>query len=482
METELQDISTDSQGAAESTAADSSPVTETSGESLASVTGTEEAQSAQVAQTEVDPLEGVPSTEELAKLVEQKVPHSKALARLRPAYEGLKSQLAEYKALDSWKPLVETVGDPQLAQSSYELISSIHTPSEESLSGFTAVPFLQRIEQESPGTLNQIYADISAFPITDEQGQPTTVVREMYKAHGLNPDRIDEYRNIDKLRASGVVTEVELGKVPEQYRDAFKSMSQAAREDLLDLMDSKPLVAEEQLRNARSALEAQQFRERDEQAKAAQTKAEETQFQQRVEQAVTTDVTTKVKSWNDSIHQNLSSQWKPFGEDAGANGLEYAKVLSVLATLQSPAYRFVAEQALKQVGASIEGFDDLANQWQAARSKFVVFSEMKDQWQAKRAESEASLAEQRLLIKLNDYALKLAEHKGNGLAAVSQQTATQLAAAQGRFVPSGNGQTQQGFQNPYEQNPHPVGSQEYYAFNRKVDREYQLTNASVFSG
>jgi hypothetical protein len=105
---------------------------------------------------------------------------------------------------------------------------------------------------------------------------------------------------------------------------------------------------------------------------------------------------------------------------------------------------------------------------------------MKDQWQARRAESEASLAEQRILLKLKDYALKLAEAKGDGLAQQSQQTATQLAAAQSRFVPAGNGQTQQGFQNPYEQNPHPVGSQEYYAFNRKVDKEYSLTNASVF--
>lgn len=477
METELQDVASSSQDAAASTATDSSPVVETSGESPGSVTATEEAPGAQV---EVDPLEGVPSTEELQRLVEQKVPHSEALARLRPAYEGLKTQLAEYKPLDSWKPLVETIGDPQLAQSSYELVSSIHTPSDQSLSGFTSVPFLQRIEQESPGTLNQIYADISAFPITDEQGNPTTVVREMYKAHGLNPDRVDEYRNIDKLRASGVVTEVELGKVPEQYREAFKSMSQAAREDLLDLMDSKPLVAEEQLRNARSALEAQQFRERDEQKQADQKQADETAFQLRLEAAVTTDVTTRVKSWTASIHQNLSSQWKPFGEDAGANSLEYAKVLSVLATLQSPAYRFVAEEALKSVGVSLDNFDDLANQWQAARSRYVVLSEMKDQWQARRAESEASLAEQRLLIKLNDYALRLAQAKSNGLTQQSQQTATQLAAAQGRFVPAGNGQAQSGFTNPYEQNPHPVGSQEYYAFNRKIDKEYSLTNASVF--
>lgn len=83
---------------------------------------------------------------------------------------------------------------------------------------------------------------------------------------------------------------------------------------------------------------------------------------------------------------------------------------------------------------------------------------------------------------MNDYALKLAQVSGSRLQAQAQQATNQLAAATGRFVPAGNGTTQQGFQNPYEQNPHPIGSQEYYAFNRKVDREYNLTGASMFGG
>lgn len=408
-------------------------------------------------------------------------PHVQAIVQLRQELRARNQVVDSYKPLDDWKPVVEAVGDPTLAQSAYELISAIHTPSEENPSRFTTVPFLNQIEEQSPGTINQMFSEMLAFQIADEHGQPTTVVRELYKAHGLNPDRIDEYRNIDNLRASGIVTEADLGKIPEQYRDAFKSMSQAAREDLLDLIDTKPLVAEEQLRNAQQALEIRQIRERDEKAAATKAEADQRAFEQQVREAVETDVTTKIQSWSNSIHQNLSSQWKPSTDDA-ANSLEYAKVLSTLATLQHPGYRFIAEGALKAVGASLEGFDDLVTQWQDARSRYVTFNQMKDTWQAKRAESDASRAEQRILIKLNDYALKLAQVGGNRLAAQAQQTASQVAAASARFVPNGNGNTQEGFQNPYEQNPYQMGTQEYREFNKKIDREYGLTHGAMFNG
>jgi hypothetical protein len=486
METATADVEVESQTSASTEAAESSTAAGTSGEQQPSVTGTEAvsaAQSAQPAQTtqEVDPLEGVPTVEELQQLVQQKVPHSEALARLRPAYEGLKGQYGELQtSFEPWKPVVETIGDPQLAQSAYELISSIHTPSPENPSGFTSRPFLEKIEQESPGTIDQIFAEICSFPL-DIDGQRTTVVRELYKAHGLNPDRIDDYRNIDSLRASGVVTDADLNRIPEQYRDAFKSMSQAAREDLLGLLDASPVLAEEHLRNAKHALDAQQFRERDEQTKAEQAKAAQQQFEQQVSQAVTQDIQTEVESISNSIHQSLSSQWKPSTDEA-QNSLEYAKILSTIATLQNPGYRFVAEKALKAADANIDGIDDLINQWVERRSAYTTYTQMGDQWQAKRALSESSLAKQKLLIKLNDYALKLAQFSGNRLQSASQQTVNQLETASSRFVPNGNGNQQQGMTNPYAQNPHTIGSPEYYAFNRKVDREFQLTNASAYGG
>jgi hypothetical protein len=65
------------------------------------------------------------------------------------------------------------------------------------------------------------------------------------------------------------------------------------------------------------------------------------------------------------------------------------------------------------------------------------------------------------------------------VAAQASQQAGQLQAATARFVPSGS-QAQQGSTNPYEDNPYPIGSQEYFAYNRRLDKEYKLTGASMF--
>jgi hypothetical protein len=494
MEAELQDVASTPEAASTEVVDSSTTVMETSGESQGSVTATDAAQqSTQAAQTttEIDPLEGVPSEDELSKLVEQKVPYSEALARLRPAYEGLKTKLAEYEPLEPWKAVAQAVPDPALAQSSYELVNALYTPSTENPSGFDPRPFLEQVEKDSPGTVDQLFATICSFPVNVD-GQMTTVVRELYKAHGLNPDRIDDYRNIDNLRASGIVTEADLAKIPEKYHEAFKALPEDARTDILALKESNPALADQYLRNAERSMASEKFETQQREREQQEHERQEQQLAQQVENAVTQAVYGKIETWSGSIHQSLSSQWKPSTDEA-INDLEYSKVLGTLAALQSPApaYRAIAEKALKAAGGSLEWvdklgnpqtFDGLINKWQTAFSAAVTYEQLGQQNSipGKRAASEASQAEQRLLIKLNDYALKLAQPTSSRIADASTQQASQLAAASSRFVPAGNGTTQQWFENPYSQNPHPVGSPDYYAFNRKIDREYNLTNASVY--
>lgn len=480
-----QDVSTDTVGAADSTVADPSTAQQTAGDSQGGVNATAEAQTGtQQGQVETDPLQDVPTVEELTKLAEQKIPHAAALARLRPAYEGLKTQLGEYQSLEPWKQVATTIGDPALAQSAHELVSAIHTPSQDFQNfpgGYDPTPFLQKIDQESPGTAATMFSALLRFPDTDPQGGKSTVVREFLRDLGLEPDRMDDYRNIDKLRASsGVVTAADLAKISAPYHDAFKGMSQAAQEEILDLLDDSPALAEEYLRNAERARASERFEQEHKDREAQARQEEETKLHQRIETSVQNDITAEVKALSDSIHQSLSSQWKPSSDDA-VNSLEYAKILSTIATLQNPAYRFVAEQALKSVGVDLAGFDDLANRWLERRSAYVTFNQTGDKWQSQRALSDATLARQQMLVKLNNYALRLAKAGGDRLQSAASQVEQSLAAASGRFVPNGNGNgAQGGFQNPYAQNPHQVGSQEYYAFNRNVDKQFKLDNASVF--
>lgn len=410
-------------------------------------------------------------------------PHVQAIIQMRGELRARDKSIDEYKPLEPWKEIASTIGDPTLAKSSYELVSAIHTPETQNPSGFTSRPFLEQLEASSPGTVDQLFADTLTFQVEDAQGRPSTVVRELVKSWGIDPDRFDDYRNIDKFRASGVVTADDLGKIPEKYHEAFKSMSQDAREDLLDMMAQKPLVAEENLRNAQRALATEKFEQEQSTRQKAAEEADQAKFQQQVSEAIDQDIVTEIQAISDSVHQNLTSQFT-FSSDPIVNDLEHTKILSVLGNLQSPypVYRDMAVKALKAVGVEVNGFQDLANRLSERREAYVRFNAMGDKMQATRALSEATFAKQQILAKVNDYAVRLAKASGERAAAASATQGSQLAAAQARFVPSGSGQVPQGSTNPYAQNPHQIGTPEYSAFIRKVDKEYGQNNASVFGG
>lgn len=459
-------------------AADSSPALESSS-NADGVTVEEKAPEIQ----EVDPLQDVPSLEELQKLAEQKVPNAAALANLRTAYEGVKP----LKALEPWKEVAEVVGDPLQAKTAYELIKSLQTPVE-GTNEFTSKPFIERIDQERPGSANQIFHDLLTYEVADERGYRDTLVRHMYRSHGLDPDRIDDYRNIDTLRASGVVSAEDLNRVPEQYRDAFRSLSKDGQDDVLELLRAGDptygLRAEEHLRNAQDALEARQYREQSEKAQREYAERQQVELQQQVAQAVEQDILGEVKGISDSILQKSLSQFT-FSSDATQDALEKGKIISILANLQSPYafYRDMAVQNLKAVGVDVNGWDKLTTDWETERSKYVALKAagQENTWDAREALSRSNFARQQILARANDYALKLAQFSGQKAAGAAAQQGSQLAAATARFVPSGNGNVQQGNPNPYKNNPHPIGSQEYFAFNREIDRQFELNGAAMLT-
>ena len=460
-------------------AADPPSAQETSEEPQASVTGSEDV----TAQQQTDPLEGLPTLDELKKQAEAKVPYAAGLANVVEAYERAKAENGQYAP---WKEVVDSVGDPIQAKTAYELVQSLRTPVDGHPNEFTARPFLERVDQERPGSANQIFHDLLTYEVPDEKGQVDTLVRHMYRSHGLDPDRIDDYRNIDTLRASGVVSAEDLRLIPAQYQDAFRSLSQDGQDDILELLkarDTSPsygLRAEEHLRNAQDALEARQWREQNENAQREAATRQHAELQQQVAEVVETDIFSEVKTIHDSIYQNLSSQFT-FSSDATQNTLEHSKIMATLATLQNPAYRFVAENALKSVGVTLNGFDELANRWEVERSKFVAFKAagQENTWDAREALSKSTVAKQQILAKLNDYALKLAQASGERASGIATQKDGQLSAATSRYVPSGAGQVPQRGQNPFKNNPYTIGTPEYSEFIRKIEKEYNVDSAAL---
>jgi len=419
-------------------------------------------------------------------------PHVQAVIQLRQQLRERDQRLDEFKPLTDWKPIVEKIGNPAQAQTAYELTQSLFSSPEGQ--EYSTLPFLQNADKQRPGVANQLFHDLLTYRVPDENGAEDTLVRHMYRAHSLDPDRIEDYRNIDMLRASGVVTAEDLGKVPEQFREAFKSLSKDGQDDILELIrarDENPqanasfgLRAEEHLRNAQAALEAKTWREKDEQTKREAAEQQQAQFQQQVAQAVEQDIVSESQTMYDSIHKSLSSQ-VTFSSDATVNSLECDKILSVVANLQSPypIYRDMAARALKAVGVDVNGFSELASRFEHERGKYVALKAagQENTWDGQDALSKSETAKQQILVRANDYALKLAKAGGERAATAAAQTGSQLETATARFVPSGTGQAQQGNANPYMNNPHPVGSQEYYKFYRDIDKANGLNNASVFS-
>ena len=464
-------------------AAESPTVQESSENSQASVLGSDEAP--QQPEEEKDPLEGLPSLEQIKQDAEKKVPYAIGLANVVEAYEGVKP----LKALEPWKEVAELVGDPIQARTAYELVKSLRTPVEGNPNEFTTRPFLERVDQERPGSANQIFHDLLTYEVPDENGRVDTLVRHMYRSHGLDPDRVDDYRNIDTLRASGVVSAEDLARIPEQHREAFRSLSQVSQDSVLSLIKSGDpsyaLEADEHLRNAQLALEARQYRQQQEEAQQKAAEQQQVEYQQQVAQAVEADMAAEVHDIHDSILNKSLGQFT-FSSDATQDSLTKTQIMATLATLQNPAYRFVAENALKAVGVTLNGFDELANRWTQERVKYIAFKAagQENTWDAREALSKATYARQQILARLNDYALKLAQASGERAAGAAAQQGSQLAAATSRYVPPGTAASQQGNTNPYMNNPYDPATQrqEWVKWYRDLDKANGLNGASMFSG
>lgn len=431
--------------------------------------------------TEDDPLKDVPTVEELKQLAEQKIPHAEALARLRTAYEASKEQL---KPFESWKPVIEQIGDPAQVQANQELFNLLYSPVDGDPNDYTTAPFLQRLEQDSPGAVDKLYRDLTGFQ-TEIDGQRDTVVRHMVRSWGLNPDNIEKYKQLENGTlpvASGIVSSDDLAKIPAQFQEGFKALPSQAQTDILALSQSQNesdrLTAQAYLQNAQQSVEAQKFREQIQQQQEQQRRAEEAQIEQAIEtessQAIE-QITSEIYS---SIHQSLASQVKVSSNEL-ENEAYLTGVMSNLYTLLDPAGRkLTLEPLLNKLGVSLDStiagqqvrFDDTVQRLVERTSAAKRFEHYGDQRRAQIAKSEATQARQILTAKLNQIALKLAHP-----VAQARANGNGNLGATARQVPNGNGVQQSTSGNPFEL---PPGVQ---PFSPEAEKHYLAVTRSLAS-
>ncbi len=466
-ETQITDVSTtDASSVAAEPSADSSPAV-TPNEATQPQVETEEAAAPPLVPETDDDLEG-----------QENNPHVQAVRQLRGE---LRERDREFKP---WKEVVSTIGDPTIAKDYYELMEGLRTPIEGQPNQFTTKNFINKLDSMSPGIANELFFDLMSYEVTDDNGRVDRMANHFVRSLGLDPDRVEDYRNIDTIRASGAVTADDLAGIPERFHGAFRALSSAQRDDFLLQKDSQgqySLASMEYLQDKSEALEARTWREQQAEQQAQAAQQQQQAFEAQLQGQIVEDITSRAQSIRDSILQKSLSQ-VTFSSDATQDLLAKEGIMALLSQIQSP-YPYQQQAALavlKQAGIEPNGFGELLNVFEQKRGEYVRFKAMGDQLQARKAEAAATIAEQQILARSQDYALRLAKANGERVAAQASQQNGQLGAATARYVPSG-ATVQGGSSNPYENNPHPVGTQEYYAYYRNLDKQNNLSGASMWN-
>ncbi len=478
MENELQTDVAETPTAAVDTATDSSSVnTETS---------TAQSNAGDVIAVDVaaedDPLKDIPTLEELQQQADQKVPYAAGLARVRAAYESV-------APLKSWQEVATQIGDPSIAKDYYELMEALRTPVEGQPNQHTTRPFIEKLDSLSPGIANELFFDLLNYQLPDEKGHVDTMTRHMIRSYGLDPDRLEDYRNIDTIRASGAVTSDDLAGIPERFHGAFRALSSAQRDDFRLQRDEKtgeyPLASFEYLQDKAEALEARTWREQQAEQQKQAAEQQQQAFETQLQETIVQDITSKAQSIRDSILKNSLSQ-VTFSSDPIQDEIAKESMLALIEqAVHSPfPYQKQASIALlKKVGIEVNGLEQEVNVLEQKRAEYLRRTAEKDTLRARPAEAAATVAEQRILAQVQDYAIRLAKATGQRVADAASQQNGQLAAATARYVPSGS-QAQQGSQNPYANNPYRDNptSPEYSAWIRNMDKQLKVGGASMWNG
>lgn len=448
MSTNLSDVAS-TPDAAVIAAADSSPAsTEISPASTEAVVGNVNAgESATQAQAQpVDIYEGIPSIDELAQQVEQKVPYSEGLLRLRSELERVKPEL---DSLSPYKSLVD-LGKPEELQAAYDLRAKLFSPvvnketnqpeyDGRGLQKRTSHPWLESMEAETPGFVPRHLNDLLSYQYKDPMtGQVDNLLRFHFKSLGLNPDRFDDYLNLDSLLAKtngGAVTPDELSAIPEPDQPAYKTLPSSLRGAWKDIPEDEQRF---HLDGAKERLENRQWREQQERDKTQAAETQKQQFESKLQQTILSDLSTVRKEGLTSLRDSLTRSLQLSGEQSVNEGYVDA-IIAPLALLLSPDFSDLAAPMLERAGVKLDqNFSETLQSFVIARQEYKRAEAYGDSTSANLALKEANGKFAKIMAKFNDIALKNAATFGMHAKQIATTNGAVLAAATARAMP-GNG-------------------------------------------
>lgn len=275
----------------------------------------------------------------------------------------------------------------------------------------TTKPFIEYLDENSPGMPEQLLADLLEFQTEVSPGVTDTLANQVFRHWGLDPRRLQEYRNIDTLPTviNSAVSQDELKDIPAEYHEAYKTIPPSIRAawETYEEGDQARMLQDYKGKLDDQAYK-QQVRERDKRLEAA----EQAQFQELLGTEQLKYFDTVRRERFGAIANSLNNQ-VTFSEDAATNTIMHGVVGATLANLIDPELRFVSEGTLKALGIQLDHtFDEALNQFNSNATDKVAYELSGQTVLAGRAQEKAKAGADLVVAKLSTIAVKLAEKLG----------------------------------------------------------------------
>ena len=379
------------------------------------------------------------------------------LAQLRDVPEAIRNQRQQIRVLGSaikelnplspYKDLVSK-GTPEVITSRLETFDKFFTPAidpytqqpkRDERTGaplYDTTPFWEQMNSQQPGSVEQATRDLLYFPLHDDQGNPVidpktgkqeTMLRAVFRDLGLDPDRREEYQNIDKLIAgTGNITPEELESIPAEHREAFKQLPAKVRDALWD--------EDVDTRNWHLARETERLQTKQAEQRAAQAKEAESAKQQQVIAEYVEGEQGKYLSQQrqegyQAIYDDLASK-VTFSTDSAENNLMLGLSCLLPTALIDPELRFGTEKILNSLGIQLStDFDQALNAATENSKNYKAWELAGLKVQADRAKSDAYGPTQLVRAKLASIAQAVAAKLGAQKATRAKENGNLLTQA-----------------------------------------------------
>lgn len=414
------DVSDSAQVGASPDAASSSDATSTAAPAGASPEGVNQP-SDQITAPEPNPLEGVPTLEELQG--KEGIPYAKALAQLRGAYEPLSIQHKELSAkYQPYEPVLERFQTADELQSVVKLTDSLNKYSADPESGALRPDLSEFVAQVS--TDDPVRADHLASTLIWGQtthpgtGQPVTRAELVLQVMANDPElRAHALRTLGGVEPSAVPaptwtpSEEELNKItadPERPTAEERALQEVYKKLSYEERDELKLASPEFVKSTLRTIQQNQLLQANEGRRVEAERQYAVDQERRVEQEAVTAGDSYVeqgfKTGFTNFANHIYETWKPT-DNAEVNKREGALVALAVAALSTPDTRFAAEQAFKEMGIdqkTLDEFNATREGYAKSGREFGYLAHKKQ-----RTNGDPSRAQQKMIAKAKDLATVL---------------------------------------------------------------------------